>query len=79
MCEPNDGEFIPLDKDNGAQLAHWKPSVIQQASVQYKKNTNKKQNSVKSNTSEAVEDTVASQEDDEFENATNLILGSFQK
>lgn len=32
MCEPNDGEFIPLDKDNNVHLAHWKPSVIQQAS-----------------------------------------------
>jgi hypothetical protein len=81
MCEPNDGEFIPLDKDNGAQLAHWKPSVIQQASVQYKKNANKskKQNHVEIDTPETDENITMSQEDDEFENATNLILGSFQK
>lgn len=42
MCEPNDGEFIPLSKDNGEQLAHWKPSVIQRANVNYMKSYNVK-------------------------------------
>ena len=39
MTEPENGEFIPLDKDNGTQLAHWKPSVLQKASNSYSKNT----------------------------------------
>ena len=33
MVEPNDSEFLPLSKDNGTELAHWKPSVIQQAKL----------------------------------------------
>ena len=37
MCEPNDGEFIPLSHTNGSDLAHWKPSVLQRASVNYMK------------------------------------------
>ncbi len=42
VCEPNDNEFLPLSKDNGVELAHWKPSVIQQASVRF---NHKKDNS----------------------------------
>lgn len=38
MCEPHDGEFVPLSYTNGSDLAHWKPSVLQRASINYKKN-----------------------------------------
>ena len=33
MMEPNDNEFLPLSNKNGEELAHWKPSVIQQAKL----------------------------------------------
>lgn len=35
MCEPTNGEFYPLNSNNGAELAHWKPSVLQRANANY--------------------------------------------
>ena len=41
MCEPEDGEFLPLSKNNGVELARWKPSVIQRATFNYDKDYHK--------------------------------------
>lgn len=68
MCEPTDGEFLPLSSNNGEELAHWKPSVIQRANPNYMVKYDK----------DKKEDTT-SQEDDEEKlrlNARNLILGN---
>jgi DNA-directed RNA polymerase subunit beta len=42
MCEPMGHEFIPLSPNNGAELAHWKPSVIQRANMNYMTDYRKK-------------------------------------
>ena len=67
MCEPNDGEFLPLDKDNGKQLAHWKPSVIQQASLNLKRTPKVEEQPEPDDTPETTE----------IQNAKDLILGKF--
>jgi hypothetical protein len=67
MCEPNDGEFIPLSADNGKELAHWKPSVIQQASM--------RKESKGESTKEQQEEVSPELPNDEYSNAKNLILG----
>lgn len=40
MVEPESGEFLPLDSENGEKLARWKPSVIQRANPNYMNNYN---------------------------------------
>jgi hypothetical protein len=67
MCEPNNGEFTPLSKDNGKELAHWKPSVIQQASLKRKPKEEPE--------STPTEDVSQELPNDEYSNAKNLILG----
>lgn len=67
MCEPNDDEFLPLDKDNGKQLAHWKPSVIQQASLNLKRTPKVEEQPEPDDTPETTE----------IQNAKDLILGKF--
>lgn len=94
MCEPNDGEFLPLSKDNGLELAHWKPSVIQQVGVRF----NRKKGGAPAS-DEEVETFVASEDigavhqgesmldavktsagsSDSIQNARDLILGKFAK
>lgn len=73
MTEPEDGEFLPLDKDNGKQLAHWKPSVLQKASENYS-NLNVKE------TVKNIEDVTVSDDTllNETESAYDLIMGLTQ-
>ena len=35
VAEPQDGEFLPLDKDNGTDLSHWKVNTLRRASSKY--------------------------------------------
>lgn len=67
MVEPNDGEFLPLSKDNGTQLAHWKPSVIQQAKLVRSRPSKEEPNNEEEVTGEAPEQAPV--------NARDLILG----
>ncbi len=66
MCEPGGHEFLPLSKNNGEELAHWKPSVIQRANVNYMNDYSKPK------TEEHTEDT----EEQHRKNARELILGN---
>lgn len=66
MAEPEDGEFLPLSKDNGTELAHWKPSVLQKASTNYSKSTKE---------SEPHEESVETESTVENTSARDLILG----
>lgn len=67
MCEPEDGEFLPLSSENGEQLAHWKSSVIQRANPNYMQNYNK----------DREEKPVGHEsEEQQLKNARDLILGT---
>lgn len=70
MCEPTDGEFLPLSADNGEELGHWKPSVIQRANTNYmKKYTDGRKEG------ESSEESTKGQE---IQNARDLILGNMK-
>lgn len=91
MCEPNNGEFVPLSHTNGVDLSHWKPSVLQRGSLNYmnKKNTgdNEEQETIvetevkdkvdtKANSLvEAARKASESVEDEHKRNAASIILG----
>lgn len=66
MAEPHDGEFLPLSHNNGAELAHWKPSVIQRANTNYMKNYSNNNDEEK---------TEEDKKEEYTQNARNLILG----
>lgn len=66
MCEPEDGEFLPLSVDNGTELAHWKNSTIRQASKHYKDDLMGTIDMAKP---------VERNRQEEIDNATKLLLG----
>lgn len=66
MCEPEDEEFLPLSSNNGEELAHWKPSVIQRANPNFMNDySNNKGGQSEEDTKER-----------ELQNARDLILGN---
>lgn len=67
MAIPEDGEFIPLSSENGSELAHWKPSVIQRANRNYLNNY--------ANKDEGTEKTEEEVKAERQSNARRLILG----
>lgn len=64
ICEPEDGEFLPLSSNNGEELAHWKSSVIQRANPNFLKDMTKEETQVESD------------KEQELKNARDLILGN---
>lgn len=66
MSIPEDNEFLPLSSENGEQLAHWKPTVIQRANPNYRNNYN----ADKGGASDA-----DVEKQDEYKSARDLILG----
>lgn len=69
MPEPEDGEFLPLSSKNGAELAHWKPSVIQRANNNYMKRYNQRSD-------DSGEKTEEEKANEYRQNARSLILGN---
>lgn len=68
MCESDDGEFLPLSKYNGEELARWKPSVIQRATLNYDKNYHKDGN-------ESTEEVDTDNPVGDIQDLRNAILG----
>lgn len=64
MCEPEDGEFLPLSRDNGVELGRWKMSALRSAS--------KNSDVVVKNDEETADEPIQS---DEINDAWNTING----